>query len=471
VSRALVVAALLAAKSVGDRVAIDFASQCFGPQAEYVDDPARLLVLRAGRRGGKSHGVGAKLIKAVVNTPGAVALYLTITRKNARRILLPAIRKIIRDNNIPHRFNKTDLEFEFIGGGTLILGGIENDEEIEKWRGMAYVMVAVDECQSIPSDRLRTLHHSVLRPALADHKGCLTFSGTPGPVPVGYWYELSGPDSVRPVRNWTMLDNPHMPDPAQELADIREENGWTEESPTYVREYLGLWLLDMDALVYPYEASRNRVPELPTRTSSGAIVDPSQWRYVLSVDVGSVHATAFVVVAAHPALSEDYIVHAEKMLNMRTDLMAARIIELRKRYPGAVVMDTQGIGKKHADEIRSRYGIPVEAADKADKQSGILIVRDRLLSGQLKTVGDLEPLTSEWQICIWNKTKTDHERDQEDHACDATIYAIKRLRNYTAGHLTPPPKPGSKEAIAAEEERLLEMRLRSSRSRREAWDR
>jgi hypothetical protein len=473
VKRAAVVAALLVAKSLGDRVVVDFLAQLFGPQVEYFGDPDRLTVLRAGRRGGKSHVVAAKLIDAVMHRPGAIALYLTITRKNARRILLPAIRKILRENKIPHRFNKTDLEFEFVGGGTLILGGIENDEEIEKWRGMAYVMVAVDECQSIPSDRLRELHHSVLRPALADYKGSLTFSGTPGPVPVGYWFELSGPESPRSVRNWTMLDNPHMPDPEQELADIRAENGWTEESATYIREYLGQWVLDLDALVYPFEATRNAVTALPRLTSKGAQIDPSKWRYVISVDVGEVHATAFVVVAAHPAVSEDFIVHAEKMTDMRTDRMATRIRQLRERYPGPVVMDTQGIGKKHADEVRSRYGIPVEAADKADKNSGIRIVRDRLLSGQIKVVeGAAEPLVSEWQIVVWNKTRTDHERDQEDHCCDAAIYAVKRLRNYTAGHLQPQPKPGTPEYAAAEEARLLEaLKRRHGRSRREAWDR
>lgn len=465
-NRPATLAALVAAGRRGAHRAVDFHAHLFEQQRRFVESRRRFKVGLTARRAGKTTAVAAGLLKYIDGKPGRVALYLTLTRKNAKRILWPAVLELLDRLGIGYTVNRTDLEIRLHGGGTLLIGGVDTQEQVERWRGYAYAAVAIDECQSFPSERLRSLIQDVVRPALADYRGPLFLTGTPGPVPAGYWYQLSGPESRHDVHHWTGLDNPHLPDFADELAEIREENGWTEESPTYLREYLGIWVLDYESLVYRYDDARNGVDALPTVTAKGAPIAPSQWRYVLTVDVGEVHATAFVVVAAHPAVPDDYVVHAEKMIDMATDRMAARIVELMEEFPGPVLMDTQGVGKKFADECRSRYGLPIEAADKADKFGGIRIVRDRQQSGRLKAIrGAADPLLDEWRMVVWNRQRNDHQREQEDHCSDAAIYGIKKLRNYTTDHLKPAPERGSKE-WHEQQERAMQERYTRPPSRR-----
>jgi hypothetical protein len=471
--RIAAIAAIKACQARGGKEKIDWAGYMFQKQRDFVFGEDRMKVGLTSRRAGKSTSLAGGLLSSIDGKPGRVALYLTLTRMNAKRILWPTARALLHQLGVPYTVNLTDLEIRLNGGGTLLIGGVDTQEQVERWRGYAYQSAAVDECQSFPSHRLRSLIQDVLRPALADYRGPLFLTGTPGPVPAGYWYDLSGPHARQRVHTWTGLDNPHIPHFAEELAAIREENGWTETHPTYLREYMGQWTVDTESLVYPWNALRNEEHRLPTRTQSNAVVDPHQWRFVTSVDVGQIHATAFVVVGAHPSLPEDYVVRAEVMRDMTTDRMADRIRELRLQYPGPVVMDTQGIGRRHADEVMSRFGIPIEAADKQDKSSGIRIVRDRLLTGHIKTLPGALPLVGEWETIVWNRERNDHERDQEDHCADACIYAVKRLRNYTDTHLRPQPKVGSREWSEQQEREMWERRRRSIRKQQKAnrWDR
>lgn len=455
-------AALLAVlerrKSHGE---VDFASHLFSQQRTCYYDTARQIPALAGRRAGKSTTVAARLLRRIYRRPNTWSLYLALTRMSAKRILLPAVRQVLRDLGIGYKINLTDLEVHLKGGGSLLLGGVDTQDQIERYRGMAYQEAAVDECGSFPSIRLKALSQDVLRAALMDHRGSLIFTGTPGYVPAGYWHEISGPGSRMVVHHWTVLDNPHIPHAAQELAEVLEENGWTEDHPTFQREWMGRWVEDLGALVYPYDEEKNRALVLPTRTPNGIPIDPSRWRYTMGIDVGVVEASAIVVVASHPELPSDYGVHAEKILGMQTHQLAARIRELLKVFPGPVVCDTQGIGKGHADELASRYGLPIEAATKHEKASAIRILRDRILAGEVKLLaGATEELRDEWRVVVWDEQKLNHKRDQDDHCSDAFLYALRRHRNYRTSFRSTEPEVGSREYYQREEDRLIAGRVR-----------
>jgi hypothetical protein len=459
VTRAEAIAALAVLERRKEHSGVDWTSHLFDKQLEYYRDESRARAMRAGRRSGKSTVVGTKLLHSVHNRPGKYALYLSLTRKSAKRILWPVVMSILREKGVPFKANLTDLEIRIQDGGTLLLGGVDTQDQLERYRGLTYVEAAVDECGSFPSIRLKSLAQDVLRPALMDYRGCATYLGSPGYVPAGYWWELSGADPLVPVYHWTILDNPHIPHAAEELEETRREHGWDESNPTYIREYLGLWVEDLDALIYPYTDALNHCEALPVKTSTGIPIDPSRWRYVIGVDVGVVEATAIVVFAAHPDLPEDYAVHAEKILDMRTDRLASRLHDLRVLFPGPIVCDTQGIGKSHADQLRDRYGLPIEAAVKHEKASAIRILRDRIRAGTVKLLaGVTDELRDEWRVVVWDEQRLNHKRDQDDHCSDAGLYAFRRLRNFRAEHLPKGPVEGSSEWYA-QQAKLIEQRL------------
>jgi hypothetical protein len=438
----------------------DFASHLFDRQRAYYHDPRRVIPVRAGRRAGKSTAVAPRLLRKIWRRPNTWSLYLALTRKSAKRILLPAVTQVLRERNIGFRVNLTDLEVHLNGGGALLLGGVDTQDQLERYRGLTYEEAAIDECGSFPSLRLKALVVDVLRPALMDHLGCLTMAGSPGYVPAGYWWEISGPH-VDGVHHWTCLDNPHLPHAAEEMEEVLRENGWTLESPTFLREWMGLWAEDLGALVYPYDEEKNRALALPTRTPSWIPIDPSRWRYTMGIDVGVVEASAIVVVASHPELPGDYGVHAEKILDMQTHQLAARVRELMARFPGPIVCDTQGIGKAHAEELCSRYGLPVEAATKHEKASAIRILRDRIIAGEVKLLaGSTEELRDEWRVVVWDEQRLNHKRDQDDHCSDAFLYAVRRHRNYRTSFRSQEPEVGSREYYQREEDRLIAGRVR-----------
>ena len=129
---------------------------------------------------------------------------------------------------------------EHPNGSSLWLSGCDDRSEIDKFRGQPFKRALIDEAQKY-GPWLRELITESIDPGLADLQGTLALSGTPSPTPIGYFYEVTtgGVKGYAPAHHWTVLDNPYMPHARAYLEEQRELNGWTEDSPTYRREWLG----------------------------------------------------------------------------------------------------------------------------------------------------------------------------------------------------------------------------------------
>src|SRR6478752_1408654 len=174
------------------------------------------------------------------------------------------------------------------------LAGCKDQSEVGKFRGAGngYKRVAIDEAQEYGAF-LRDLITGAIEPALVDKKGQLLLAGTPGPIPAGIFYEVSTGDGGPqwPTHHWTIFDNPHIRDAEEEIRLFCATYGLDKDSATYRREYLGQWVRDEGALVYPYSANVNacRADEVP---DGGHLV--------LSLDFGVVDATAFTLLKTIP---------------------------------------------------------------------------------------------------------------------------------------------------------------------------
>jgi hypothetical protein len=437
----------------------------------------------------------------------------TRTRKNAKKQVWPWIKKILRESNIPHKVNESDLSVELEGAAGIMLGGADDIAEIEKYRGFALVGAIIDECGIYPSSLLETLIDEVLEPATVDTGGWLVFGGTPGYVLVGRWYELSGPHVKESancgVYRGNLRSNPHLrsdlpPEARAEaveafLADVRERNGWGEDHPTYVREWLGRWAQDDEALVFPLSAKANDYPDaekplgkgpfgLPSHTDTGVRLSIADWRIGIGVDVGYTASNAYVVAATHPSLPRWYILRAYKRAEQLVPDMARELRTLRKdyaiRHAGQermpfVVIDAGGMGKIHAETLQRRLGVPVRPADKREKGSSIALTRDDLLSGRGQLVrldewgeDPTEALADEWHVLVWNDDRDGIEDGQEDHATDAALYVVRELRDFTQKEPPRGPKKGTPEWHALEEEKAIaEMERKAEAAHRRSGSR
>ena len=468
-----------------------------------------MLKLLCGRRTGKTVVFAVKGVKeAQGGQPGQWVVYITRTRKNAKKQVWPWIKRILRESNIPHKVNESDLSVELEGAAGIMLGGADDIAEIEKYRGFALVGAIVDECGIYPSHLLEVLIDEVLEPATVDVGGWMVFGGTPGYVLTGRWYDMTGPhagtandgtyredgDAANSsVYRGNLRSNPHLmaslpPDARADavdafLRDVLERNGWTESHPTYVREWLGLWAQDDEALVFPLAANANDYPGgdgslksgpwgLPDQTETGFPLSSADWRVVIGMDVGFTQSNAYVVVATHPSLKRSFVLEARKasgqlIEDAERELRALRSMYAvrwggRERLP-TLVIDGGGMGKIHVETLRRKMGIPNEAADKRDKASSISITRDEILSGRVQFrrqgLGGEDPcalLVNELHVLVWNKDRDGIEDGQDDHATDAFLYAMRRLRDYTRHEPTPGPREGTELWAKQEAMRHLE---------------
>ena len=423
-----------------------------GFSAEALCSPAQLLlarsrakrkVARCSRRAGKTVDEAIILLEGAREPPYANQGYITVSLKNAKRLIWPTLKKYNAEFNLGGVPNETEGALRFPGlpnEPNIYLGGVKDRGEIEKLRGWegGVKRFVIDEAQSIRTSLLQEVIDDVIEPALLDYDGELIVSGTPGPVKAGYFHDIdigSKRDSWEHFF-WTLLENPFLEKksgkrPEQILAELRERRGWTIDHPTYVREYRGLWVNDVDALVFRYDASRNDFVSLPPRMT-----------YVMGVDLGFEDADAIAVLgwAEHDPVV--YVVEETVVRKQSVTELADQVRALYLKYkPIKLVADFGGLGKKIAEEIRRRHALPVEAADKVRKLEHIALLNDALMSGRLKARAT-GAFAEDCALVQWDqdaralgtlKVAEDHHSD----ITDSVLYAFRAC----LGYLTTPRPP------------------------------
>jgi hypothetical protein len=408
----------------------------FEIQRGFVDSPAKRKAAVCSRRAGKTFGLAAWLYDDALATPGGLSVYITGARPQARRNLMPALERLNLDLKLGMRQRTIDgqLICELPNRHQIWIAGCDNRAECEKFRGAGrgYTRAVIDEAGSgsLPG-YLPYLVDEILDPALLDQQGDLALTGTPGLVCAGLFYTATTGDGGQKwdTHHWTLLDNPHLPDPTEFLESKKREMGWTDDNPTYRREYLGQWVKDNSVLAIPVDWQRNVIAGLP----DSADFDGRRWDYVLGIDVGVAEApSAFVVLATARGLPDMYCVEAFKKPGLIPTALAVEVKKLEEKYGGfnAIVVDTGGLGAGYAAEMVQSHGIRCEAAKKADKRMAIEVVRGEVLSGNLRFIArECSELWDELTVLPLDEKGLNFDAAHFDcHAADALVYAVRKLR-------------------------------------------
>lgn len=399
---------------------------CFDKQIAFIRDPAKFKTGVCSRRSGKSVACASDLLETAQDYPNSNSVYITLNRRTAKRIIWKQLLELADEYQMPIEVDKSDLTITRTDNkSTIYISGAKDESEIEKFRGMSIKKIYIDEGQAF-RPYIKDLVEDVLVPATWDCAGSISMIGTPGPIPVGYFYECAH-GSGWTNYHWTIFDNPHIlkksgKTPQQILLEERERKGITEEDPTYQREALGLWVRDTNALVYQFNKVKNIYTELPPNLE-----------YIFGIDIGHTDADAIAVLGFSHNHPNVFLV--EEYIKDKSDIttLAEQIERLREIYkPIKMVMDAGGLGKKIQEEIRNRHGLPLETAQKERKFEFISLLNDDLRTGKLKAFSgstfEEDSYLTQWNRDVPGKLKIS-DRYHTDIG-DAVLYGWRECRPY-----------------------------------------
>lgn len=418
----------------------NWANLSWGKQRAFIEDKSRLKAAYGSRRMGKSHGIMLMLLEAAYAKAGCTPVYINMNRAGAQLIIWPAARELNNKFNLGLEFIRASGDILVPNGSEIRVFGAGSMREMDKVRGVGTTLTiaCLDEAQNFGAD-MEYLVRNVLLPATADNKAQIVVTGTPNKTCSGPFHDIcvQQGDLVEAlaaegfgwsVHNWTMLDNPHIPDAEEEYKLALAANGWTESTPAFRREYYGEWIRDTAGLCFemPDHAWVDEFPE----------EDASDWEYVIGVDIGTVDPCAYTVLATSRSAGITYVLESYRE-QFNTLEAGAEVDRLMQVYPvSVVVVDAGGMGKRDIELWKHTHPwLPTVPAKKGpgSVDMGISILNADARAGKIKYLRrSCQQLADEmrllsWEDDIYGVGRRKVKQGDPDHCADSLRYAYQRV--------------------------------------------
>lgn len=479
---------LLAAESM-------YESLSKNPYQQYlIDDPSTRKAALCPRRSGKSWAAMAYAHIVCLKQPNARVVIATLTLKTAKNIYWWEMEAFARHYGLNLDRNLNELRVDFPNGSKIMLIGAESKAQVDKLRGGKYNLIIIDECKSFPEIILTELIREVMEPALDDYKGTLLLIGTPGNLLAGpfyeatfpgliddredsnlrgqpfsrcyanpepYWKRTKGTEPRWSRHTWSRQDNVFIPHLWAESLKRKAREGWDDDHPTWLREYLGHWVPADSAYVYALNAMIRKdkdrclwYPDLKSNEKFG--LPPGNWHYVLGLDLGFEDDTALCIVAYNDLDPILYHCWEMKKPHLDVDQVGTWVEHARSLVDGqfdAIVGDFGGGGKQIIETFRRRYGINIIAAEKTQKFDYIELLNADYLSGRIRIMKNSD-LYHEKCMLTWDLSKASKEMlaktgklreapELPNHLCDAFLYTWRYCYHFFAKRFDAGPPIGS----------------------------
>jgi hypothetical protein len=446
----------------------------------------RFFSLLVPRRGSKSYLFVAIMVIYGILKPYSIFPFISLTKDSAKRIWWDILKDFDRRYELNLKFNENELSWTFPNGSRGFLHGCMTGEELDKLRGFESDFIAIDEAGTMPPGIIDTLVNKILMPLCMSRRSIMGLGGTPGQFLDGEFFKSSYGAAVndnsglpwgRPweerelakwagvatpeedvaendnkpqfkwhLFRWSIKDNVAMPHQWHEALRTKRVNGWADDHPEWLSEYLGQWVTRTDSLVYSYGRLKalGRCVWTPDRVNGHPITGlplNKTWRFLLGVDFGWEDPTAFVIAAYSDNDPCLYYVwdHAEpKMFDFE---VVAKIRELEDLYGtfDAIVVDDQGPHKQMVESMNaSNPGLNLLPAMKAHKWVFIEQLNGDFHSGRAKLIEDsdlareMEVLQCDLRGITGDAAKIRKQLAREgklkelaslpNHRCDAALY-------------------------------------------------
>lgn len=439
---------------------VDLAAYCFPKQLAFIQDHRRFKTACCSRRAGKTRGAAVHLLYTAVTFPGCACLFFTVTRAHAKRIIWDTLKQLNKLFKLRGDENETELTIRFPNGSVIYVSGAKDKSEIAKFLGFPLKLVYGDEAQSFRA-YLQELIDESIAPTLLDWAGTMVLMGTPGPVPIGYFYEMTKSDTWS-NHHWTLYDNEPLrrqlaalPDggttPEQLVADECTRRKLPIDHPSIQRHFFGKWMNDSNSLVFHWNKLLNDIVKTPEATE-----------FVVGVDLGYNDADAIAVLGYdHGAVS---LIEEIVTVKQGVTPLAKQLLGIVEKYePMSIVVDAGGLGKKIVSELIERFELPLKPAKKDEKYTHIELLNDAMRQGTFKARASSQFVQDSF-LLEWDRDKSNGDKlivSDAFHSdiCDAVLYAYREAMHWVpAFNDKPPPKRDSEAYIEQRAEQLSRRR-------------
>lgn len=410
----------------------------FREQVAVVQDPSRFKALLCGRRAGKTGTALYDFADGMLHEPGSLNLYVALTMPSAREILWEPFKRANEKHRWGFVFDEAKMIVKHANGSRLLVRGADDVRELEKFRGVGFRRIRIDECGAHRPSYLKYLVEEVLEATLMDTGGDVWLMGTCTAQAYGYFHDITtGRVSGYSVHRWTAAANPHVDFYTFVYAPetgLLARRGWTEDNPIFRREYLAEWVVDSTRLVYRFTRERNTVERLPE------LQHGDSWLRVLGLDFGVGHHTAAALLCYPKQYGRDvYVEKIWRKTGLAPSDACAMIEELfvKPFAPQVIVGDVGGMGKSYQAEWNKHFGgrVPMKAAEKDAKRAALEFTSDALHTAVSKggsqhrrglmSLFENEDLHREWATLQWNEERSDIADGQDDDVSHAAMYAYR----------------------------------------------
>lgn len=409
-------------------------------KAAFVDEKANRVAMLCTRRAGKTFGGIREMVAFAIENPRSRQLYINETRDEAKALawdepddgilaVLNAFefkRGDKRGDDADYWANETELIVRFRNGSIIKLFGADDERQINKLRGRKWMRVLWDEAQK--ARHLQQGIQQVLGASMADFEGQIWITGTPSLDTAGYFFEVTRDDGqpAAPgwaVHRWSVVDNPFFGATPEErwartAGAALKDNGWTEEEPDFRREWLGLWVLTDANFVYPVHAVDPRKLTLaPMRIDTSGLYDHEaslrdlprnsrgkvqQWLFSIGVDFGyDPDGFAIVLIAFSMTCETAFEMYSWKKTKTDVVEQKERLDYLFANVDGIVSIVGDPAGTRSLLKgWRERLGLPIEEADKQEKDTWIDLIGADIRRGKFKYRSN-SPLLDEHKHLVW----------------------------------------------------------------------
>jgi hypothetical protein len=413
------------------------------PQRAFAEDDSRFKAALCTRRAGKSYVDGILLFLAALSMPNCRCLYVALTRPSAKDIMwIPVLEEIARKHRIDklpgYEVNNSELSITLPNGSRIKLMGLDSTmDERRKILGQKYRLVVVDEAQDFHSD-LESIVYRDLKPALADHRGSVCLTGTPGDVR-NFFYEITasaeeGNDDVAKgwtVHRWSALENPAVHWQEEIDSDIVLMGQEVEQTAYFKQQRLGQWAFDSTIRCYPSWSKIERVAALPDLRYG------ERWTGAVGVDYGYNDDFAGLVVKWRTGDDHLYVVRSQKWPGLDAIDQARQALKLAQdNSVSRVIGDSGGGGKGINESLRRRFQINVENADKHDKEQHMRLLDADIGHRKIVLVGEHPQLSREMNELVWDRQRYEASGTRAEdprchnHLTDALLYVWRKCYHY-----------------------------------------
>lgn len=478
----------------------------FPRQLDILEDasrPGAHLSVLAPRQVGKTTALLGLVLDFAFRNPGANILYITLVRDVAERnFWFPLLRwneemDLGLDKGLMHASHTC----WFSNGSRLTLRGAEAFNDVEKFRGEPRDLVIVDEAKSFSKDLFDYMLKESITPSLAARNGRLIIAGTPGDILAGPFYDtapeagamdiVDGFATSRPYQerndpkwagvrfawsfhSWSLADAaasgiPELVNVAKGAHEAKARYGWSDQHPSWLREWCARWISDASRLVYRYRPDRNDWTPNQTAKNPLGLPEGHVWHFVIGADFGATNPFALVMFAyamTHPDAYQVYEFEQAGMIipQMLAVVNAARDMVGHERVI-AMVGDFDNLGAAIQGTLAAD-GAYFHKAEKKDKRSFIELYNADLTERRIYILKGSK-LGQQMLYLAWDDTGLKEKSGQRNDLCDGAIYAIRWLKHRDATVPVTGPEMGTPAYIDAQmreaEDRHVKKRIAERR--------